>query len=58
MADDDTALEPGLDLQFRDVAQGLHACVHRLVDVEIGVEPARGGLREEALQPVAQVGMG
>jgi hypothetical protein len=58
MADGDPALEPRLDLQFRDVAQGLHACVHRLVHVEIGVEPARGGLREEALYPVAQVGHG
>jgi hypothetical protein len=55
MADDDAALEAGLDLQLRDVAQGLDAGVHRLVDVEIGIQPARGGLGEETPQPVAQV---
>jgi hypothetical protein len=49
MADHDAALEARLDLELRDVAEGLDAGVHRLVDVEIRIQPARGGLREEPL---------
>jgi hypothetical protein len=55
MADDNPALEAGLELQLRDVAQGLDARVHRFVDVEIRVEPAGGCLCEKAPHPVAQV---
>jgi hypothetical protein len=58
MADGDAALEPRLDLQFGDVAQGLHARRPSSRPRGNRRQPARGGLREEALYPVAQVGHG
>jgi hypothetical protein len=50
--------KPGLDLELRDVAEGLDARVHRLVHVEIGIQPARGSLREKPLRRSRRSGTG